>query len=226
MEKKGVPINNFFTIFEKALFQRGVEIILTVRRGERQRAMECGCGVFRAGRKGSGYRQGRSSVVRKPRQKDFAERSRVRRSFTKAQASRPWIRAALARVEHGRPLLQRMLPQGESGTSPVSADNVGSPENQSPAARQSRDPLPIFGAFRQAGFTPEAGAPPPGGDSGLFILDISDVHAAFQFGKLRRLPELGLALLPGLLQTGALHGLALNPRFLQHLVPPLFEGPR
>ena len=131
-----------------------------------------------------------------------------------------------ARVEHGRPLRQRMLPQGESGTSPVSADNVGSPENQSPAARQGRDPLPIFGAFRQAGFTPEAGAPPPGGDSGLFILDVSDVHAAFQFGKLRRLPELGLALLPGLLQTGALHGLALNPRFLQHLVPPLFEGQR
>lgn len=96
MEKKGVPINNFFTIFEKALFQRGVEIILTVRRGERQRAMECGCGVFRAGRKGGGYRQGRSSVVRKPRQKDFAERSRVRRSFTKAQASRPWIPVALS----------------------------------------------------------------------------------------------------------------------------------
>ena len=110
MEKKGVPINNFFTIFEKALFQRGVEIILTVRRGERQRAMECGCGVFRAGRKGGGYRQGRSSVVRKPRQKDFAERSRVRRSFTKAQASRPWIHAALARVEHGRPLRRHMLP--------------------------------------------------------------------------------------------------------------------
>ncbi len=145
---------------------------------------------------------------------------------TKAQAGRPWTHAAFARVEHGRPLRQRMLPQGESGTSPVSADNVGSPENQSPAARQGRDPLPIFGAFRQAGFTPEAGAPPPGGDSGLFILDVSDVHAAFQFGKLRRLPELGLALLPGLLQTGALHGLALNPRFLQHLVPPLFEGQR
>ena len=105
-----MPINNFFTIFEKALFQRGVEIILTVRRGERQRAMECGCGVFRAGRKRGGYRQGRSSVVRKPRQKDFAERSRVRRSFTKAQASRPWIHAALARVEHGRPLRRHMLP--------------------------------------------------------------------------------------------------------------------
>ena len=160
------------------------------------------------------------------RKKRFAERSRAKRSFTKAQAGRPWTHAAFARVEHGRPLRQRMLPQGESGTSPVSADNVGSPENQSPAARQGRDPLPIFGAFRQAGFTPEAGAPPPGGDSGLFILDVSDVHAAFQFGKLRRLPELGLALLPGLLQTGALHGLALNPRFLQHLVPPLFEGQR
>ncbi len=160
------------------------------------------------------------------RKKRFAERSRAKRSFTKAQAGRPWTHAAFARVEHGRPLRQRMLPQEESGTSPVSADNVGSPENQSPAARQGRDPLPIFGAFRQAGFTPEAGAPPPGGDSGLFILDVSDVHAAFQFGKLRRLPELGLALLPGLLQTGALHGLALNPRFLQHLVPPLFEGQR
>ena len=152
------------------------------------------------------------------RKKRFAERS-LRTALPHEGASGPAVdTCCLCGNECCR--------KGESGTSPVSADNVGSPENQSPAARQGRDPLPIFGAFRQAGFTPEAGAPPPGGDSGLFILDVSDVHAAFQFGKLRRLPELGLALLPGLLQTGALHGLALNPRFLQHLVPPLFEGQR
>ena len=37
----------------------------------------------------SEYRQSRSRVIRRSRKKGFAERSRVKRSFTKAQASRP-----------------------------------------------------------------------------------------------------------------------------------------
>lgn len=158
MEKKGVPINNFFTIFEKALFQRGVEIILTVRRGERQRAMECGCGVFRAGRKGSGYRQGRSSVVRKPRQKDFAERSRVRHSFTKAQASRPWIPVALSLLSPFARLLRRLMTAARPcGTrAALAATNVAAHTGAKPhithsavnmALQQSDPPQRLAGRF-------------------------------------------------------------------------------
>ena len=51
----------------------------------------------------SEYRQSRSRGIRRSRKKGLAERSRVKRSFTKAQASRPWIHAAFGPCGHGLP---------------------------------------------------------------------------------------------------------------------------
>ena len=44
------------------------------------------------------------------RKKGFAERSRVKRSFTRRKRASRGYMLPLARVEHGLPLRQRMLP--------------------------------------------------------------------------------------------------------------------